>query len=465
VSLSAWTKLWARAIGTVAPRTALRYIQHRMALEHYTGATPSGPNRAWRPSSKSADAMLKQDAKLLRARSRDLVRSYGQVAGAVGRICNNVIFKGFTPQFQNPDLAQAWTEWAKAVSLLDKVNLALRHLWMDGEILIHYYLSPTLRNKGIIPLGIELLEIDHLDESVHGDTNAGTRAKRGIEYNREGWPVYYNLFNEHPGDSLWGTYGDKRRVPAREIEHVFVPFRASQSRGEPWMAPAILEIRDSSEYRSNERLAMRLASAFGIFIKTNLPEAFSGNILGGDGQESSAYDGPDYLEPARIQPLPPGTEVQTAKMDRPSDNFEPYMRTSYRDQSLAFGMSYEAYSNDYTGATYSSARSASLEERRGYQVQQEVLANKVYRPTERRFKSMGQLMGMDWTIEPPTVWQVPGWPWVDPDKDSKGAERDIKNGVNSRHKVCADRGRDYDEVQDELEQEAQDGYTKGENNG
>lgn len=462
MSLSLWTRTWARVLGTVAPQSALRYIQYRQALEHYTGATRSGPNKAWRPSNRTADAMLRQDAAILRARARDLARNYGHIAGALNRICNNVIFKGFQPQFENSQLATAWREWADAVALHDKANLVLRHLWTDGEILPHFYLSPTLRNQGVIPLGIELLEVDHLKESVHGPTDFGTTAKRGIEYNAEGWPIFYNLYKEHPGEAFWGSYGDYRRVPAREVEHVFAPRRASQSRGEPWMSPAIIESRDLSEYKSSERLAARLAAAFGIFIKSDISEAMTSNILGGDG--SVGYDGPDYLDPARIQPLPPGTDISVAKSDRPGQNYEPYVKTSLRDQSTAFGMSYEAYSNDYTDASYASARSASLEERRGYQVQQVQLVNKFFRPIERRFKAMAQLTGYDWSNVPPAVWQVPGWAWVDPDKDSKGAERDVKNGFTSRHQVTSARGLDYDQIQEELRQEKQDGYTRGAEN-
>lgn len=460
LQLDTWTKVWAKAVGMFFPKAANRFIQYRMALDYYTGATTKGPNKSWRPTNESADAMLMRDSKLLRSRARDLVRNYGHMSGALKRICNNVIFKGITPQWGRDDLFTAWSEWADAVALHDKLNLVLRHLWQDGEILIHFYLSPTLRNQGLMPLGIELLEIDHLDGSKHGHISGGVTYKRGIEYNREGWPIAYHLFDQHPGDSMWGLSGQSRRVPAQEIEHIYVPYRASQSRGEPWLSSIIIESRDLSEYKSSERLAARLAAAFGIFVKTNIPEAMTSNILGGDGA-ANLYDGPEYLEPARIQPLPPGTEIQTAKVDRPGRNYEPYVKGSLRDQSAGLGMSYEAYSNDYTGASYSSARSASLEERRGYQVQQVQLVNKVLRPIERRFKRMGDLMDRNWSDIKDATWQVPGWPWVDPDKDSKGAARDVSLGVQSRHNICANRGLDYDEIQQQLQQEEQDGYSRG----
>jgi hypothetical protein len=42
---------------------------------------------------------------------------------------------------------------------------------------------------------------------------------------------------------------------------------------------------------------------------------------------------------------------------------------------------------------------------------------------------------------------------VDPDKDSKAAERDLKNSLTTRRKLCADRGLDFDEVVDQLRRE------------
>lgn len=455
--ISGWTRLVARAVGILAPQTAIRWTQSRLALDHYTGATTSGPNQTWKPSSKSADEMLRQSAKLLRSRARDLIRNYGVVSGAIKKFTNNVVFKGIKPQTDPNTLEKDFREWQKAVRWREKEALICRHLWSDGEILIHYYVSPTLANKGIVPLGVELIECDHLDETIHGIQENGNKAKRGIEYNQEGYPVAYHLFEDHPGDSMFSVFGKKRRVLARDIEHIFTRERASQNRGEPWLTSLLMECKDLSEYKNSERLAARLASAFGIFIKSSIPESMTSNLLGGDG-ETTISDLPDYLEPARIQPLPVGTEIQTAEVKRPGNNYEPYVKQSGKDQSAALGMSYAAYSNDYTDSSYSSERAARLEERRGYQCLQVILIEMAESPTLERFRKFGVIAGRIYPENTIVRWQVPGWPWVDPDKDSRAAERDLKNGLTSRHKIHSDRGTDYDETMRELEQEKQDGW-------
>jgi capsid protein len=47
-------------------------------------------------------------------------------------------------------------------------------------------------------------------------------------------------------------------------------------------------------------------------------------------------------------------------------------------------------------------------------------------------------------------WFPRRWKWVDPDKDSKAAERDVNLGVTSRTRVAADQGRDVRDVFEEL---------------
>ena len=39
-------------------------------------------------------------------------------------------------------------------------------------------------------------------------------------------------------------------------------------------------------------------------------------------------------------------------------------------------------------------------------------------------------------------WVTPGWPWVDPEKDMKAAERAIRDGLSSREIECAAQGYD-----------------------
>ena len=465
----------AQIIGSVAPGRAMRYIRSRQALASYAAASKAGPNRAWAPGNKSAAEIAKRDHGMLRARARSLVRDSSHVSGALRKITNNVVFKGINPQARlttqageqrdtkNRQAEQAWRDWAKAVNFHEKENLILRHLWHDGDLFAHYYFDEDLLRQGIIPLGVELLECDHLDTSRTSISGDG-KIKQGIQYTPSGRPEGYWLYPEHPGDATWLSMTGSQYYPADKLDHLFIRERISQNRGIPWLASIIMEMRDFSEYQGAERIAARLAAAFGIFVKMPYND-LDPNIspIGGDGATMTPDDLPDYLDPGRIQPLPPGWDITSASYDRPGQTYEPFTKTTLRGASTGAGMSYEAYSNDYTDASYASARSASLEERRGYQVQQQLLVRMFHQECWGRLWGMNQLArtypGLPAVI--PVNWQVPGWPWVDPDKDSKAAERDIKNGLNSRHRVAMERGSDYEEIIEDLRQEADDGFPIG----
>lgn len=466
----------SQLIGTVAPGAAMNYIRRRSALAGYAAASRSGPNKAWRPSNQSADQLIKSDHKMLRARARSLARDSSHVSGALRKITNNVVFKGIHPQArlktqagdlkdtQNDRAEYHFRRWAEAVGLREKEQLVLRHLWTDGELFAHWFFDPDLLEQGIIPLGLELLECDHLDTSRGSLSGGDANIKQGIEYNDRGRPVAYWLYPEHPGDSTWLSMSGSKRYPAETITHIFIRERISQNRGVPWLTSIIMEMRDFSEYQNAERIAARLAAAFGIFVTIPYPEQFGSGVspIGGDGETMNADNLPDYLEPGRIQPLPPGMDIKAASYERPGQTYEPFTKTTLRGASTGAGMSYEAYSNDYTDASYASARSASLEERRGYQVQQSFLLRMLHQQAWDRLFELNQLSRTDSLPRfIPVVWQVPGWPWVDPDKDSKAAERDIKNGLNSRHKVCMERGSDYEEIIQDLQREADDGFPIG----
>src|SRR6056297_3094426 len=53
----------------------------------------------------------------------------------------------------------------------------------------------------------------------------------------------------------------------------------------------------------------------------------------------------------------------------------------------------------------------------------------------------------------PVNWQNPGWPWIDPQKDAKGAQTELELKITNRKRLAAERGMDWD---DEIEQLAEE---------
>ena len=473
-----WTRAVARAIGAVAPGYAMRWMSRRAVLANYTGARPDGPNKGWNPRNESADALLHRDRLRLLARARDLERNSGHISGAINKIANNVIYTGIFPQarLRGPDgkllkdennrIEELHKEWAESdeVQFYDKQELVLRHLWVDGECLVHDFLDRDLLKKGVVPFGVELFEPDYLDHSMNTQAENGGVIKAGIEYNAKGRPAAFHVFKQHPGEGLWGSaFGETRRIPVENIRHVYHQKRASQGRGVSWLASIIMEMRDFSEYQSSERIAARLMSAFGLFVESPYPEHQLINPIHDDSQYPGIGDVSKYIEPGRIDVLPPGVKVSSHQYSRPGDTYAPFTKTSLKSASTGSGISYENFSNDYEGATYSSARQAVLEERRGYRKLQFFLNRHFNSWMWSKWIMYAQNAGMVGR-EPravPVQWQNPGWPWIDPSKDAKGAEMELKMKINTRRRLAAERGLDWDEEIEEYAEENEIMRAKG----
>ncbi len=479
------TSLVCGTLGLFSPMRAAFYRHGRDVLRTYVAGELSGPNQRWQPRNKSADSEIRRAAKWITARARDQVQNNGYISGAIDKICNNVVRQGIRPQaaFRLPDgqpdtglngrVELLWRRWARYADITghDSVaamqRLILRHVWIDGEVLIHRVWDNS--RKGLVPLGLEVIECDLLDAMVDGPLANGNIGRRGIEVDpHTGRPVAYHLLDHHPGDYLFlGASGVSRRIDAADIIHVYDRRRASQTRGISWLAAIIMEAYDLSEYKSIERIGAKLAAAFGVFVKTNFPDLPGAGIglPGGAAAQQSADTGvgwgdlPDYIDPGRIQKLPYGASIDIAEHKRPGTQYEPYVRDSVRGMSTGVGMSYESFSNDRSSSSYSSGRDGSLENRLSYGGQQFFLNEKCNNRLWAWFMEAAWLAGMlpelrGYALDPlpfheAVTWQNPGWTWVDPLKDSKAAEQGIENVTTTRTRINAQQGDDWDETVDE----------------
>ena len=249
------TQTVAGIVGIVSPMAAARYVQGRAKLlgmnkRGYLAGRPDGPNQGWRPTNQSADTEYFRDSKLLMGRARDLVRNYPNIAGAMKRIVQNVVCTGSWPQvrFTNRDgkrdkatskvLERLWHAWAGRAdataygSIYDLQALALRHLIIDGGLLVHETLDPA--DIDGLPLRLSLYEYDQLDQYIEGEMSNGNLARRGVELDGNGRQVAYHVLYEHPGETIhYGgrAWRESRRIAADVCTNLYVRERIGQTRG------------------------------------------------------------------------------------------------------------------------------------------------------------------------------------------------------------------------------------------
>ena len=477
----AFTAAVSGAIALVSPRKAARFRSERAMYKRlYTAGQLTGANKRWFPLMRTADQDIRQAQRVMSARARDIAQNSPYISGAIERIGNNTVRQGIRPQFRlrkasgemdtrkNRQIEDIFDRWARYCdvtghdSYWQLQKLVLRHMWYDGHIFVHRVFDRSVP-PGIPPLRLEVLECDYLNWAITGIQPNGNLAREGIEFDKAGRPVAYHVFKQHPGDLIFvERFGESVRIPASDMIHVYDRRRASQTRGISWLAASIMEAYDLDEYKSYERIGAKLAAAFGIFIKSTYPDIASGlGVPAGDASDSASI--PDYIEPGRIQTLPPGTDISIASHNRPGTQYEPYVRDTLRSLSVGAGMSYEAFSNDYTSASYSSSRAAALEERLTYSGQQFFLNEKFNNHIVRWFMDALYISGLGpampgYSQDPARYhesvwWQNPGWTWVDPLKDGRAVELKVGLGITTRREAAAQEGEDWDEVIDGLIEE------------
>lgn len=441
------TRAVAALMGTFAPGAALRYAAGRAQLARAMGfaaADRRGPNARWRPLDGDINQLVARDRRCIQARARQLVNDNPNVFGALEKIVANVVFTGIRPQAQlrtadgklkqgvNNAVEDDFRRWAAAHDWAEQQQLALRHGWTDGGCLLHFFPRRDLLDEGIVPLGMELLPLDSLNAAVHGVLPNGNRAFQGIEIDRYGRPAAYHVREGNlyggldalavtPDPRVTGaSVGESLRLPVSRCRMIMRRRRIGQLLPVSWMSSVIMTMHDLDEYQSAERIAARLAAAFGVFVI--LPQDGTGNDLGGNplpaltGGVTGAgrrLGASEFVSQGRIDTLPHGADIKIAEHNRPGTTYEPYLKTTLRNASTGMGMSAAAYSNDYSEANYSSLRQSVLEERRGYRLQQEFLVTALCEPVWREFCAWRSLF-LDRKPavrceDVPVRWQTPGW--------------------------------------------------------
>ena len=90
-----------------------------------------------------------------------------------------------------------------------------------------------------VPLALQMIESDLLDESYNGATQRkGNEWRNGVEVDEWGRPVRYAILTRHPEIHFSkGILLPTRKhvfLPAEDVIHLFMPERPGQNRGVPW---------------------------------------------------------------------------------------------------------------------------------------------------------------------------------------------------------------------------------------
>ena len=297
-----------RALGALAPRTALKRALARQSFEAlsrgYDGAAKGRRTDGWRAAGTSADTEVANASALLRDRMRDLVRNNPHAAKAISVLVNNVVGSGIIPRAASgnekldAEVNRLWALWSARcdadgqLDFLGLQTLACRQMIETGEVLVRR--RPRRASDGLdVPLQLQLLEADMLDGGRNGDLADGGRIVQGVEFDAIGRRRAYWLYAQHPGDNAVSLKRriDSLAIPAADILHLYEKQRL-QVRGVPWGAPVMRTLRDLDDWTQAE-LVRKKTEACVVGIVLGADESDQGiapSVVDSDGNRVEQFE-------------------------------------------------------------------------------------------------------------------------------------------------------------------------------
>lgn len=455
-------------VGVFSPQRKFKRLQYRKALGHlesrkYDGASRGRRTKNWNPRGTDANAETFRSLRMLRNRSRDLVRNDAHAERGIRLIETDTVGTGILAsikgrsEIKRDNVKARWDRWAESTAcdydgvqnLRGLQRIVTRALAEGGEALVRRRI--VRNNNGLPPIQIQVLEGDFLDDLsvVNFTTSSGNPVIQGVEFDREtGKRVAYHLFKNHPGSMGLGINVASSlqtvSVPADEVAHVFRQDRAGQVRGVPWLAPAMLRLKDLSDYEDAQLVRQKIASCFTAFVKDI--EA----VEAGTEQEQEELG--DTLEPGIIEHLPPGKDVTFAKPPE-VENYEEFTSAHLRAIAVALGTSVAALTENLKDVNFSSGRMGHIQYQRNIDVwRKQILIPMFLMKTFDWFLFGEELLGND-VSGISAGWTAPRREMIDPTKEVPAKIKEIRAGLTSWSEAIRDQGGNPDEHLEEVSED------------
>ncbi|MCC4618262.1 phage portal protein [Xanthomonas campestris pv. asclepiadis] len=410
------------------------------------------------------------------ARARHLARNDPWAVSALNKSVSNGIATGIqakplwgTKAFKaaTSKLWKRWIKYSDADGVLDfygQQALAWREWKEAGEV----FARIRFRRPGDglpVPMQLQLVESEQCPRGYYSVATNGNVIREGIEFDAIGRRVAYWMFREHPGDQAMVPNGHELvRVPAEQVIHLYRPNRAGALRGVPASAAVLLRMFNLDRLDDAVLERQAIANLFAGFYK--VPEAQEGELGGATPMTDDMQTGMDAdgtplagLEPATMQELPPGYEVQFSTPPGAGTDYAEFLRGHLMAIAAGHDIPYEVLTGDLRNVSDRALRLILNEFRRVIESDQWLYMIPMFCQRVRdAWFDQAVLAGLlavpgyadqrDEVTE--TLWVPEGWPWSHPVQDVGAEKAAVRAGFKSRDKVILGAGEDPEQVDTEI---------------
>ena len=351
-------------------------VQKKKQYRGFIGARPSAMTK-WQTTYTKINAELKCDYIAITLRARDLAKNNEIVGSYINLMIRNILgSNGFSfaetaynedgkpDRVANEIIENQWYEYTtsfrKYVSADEMMNgldfdrHILFNLLVDGEVFIRKV--KDIKSK----YGIRFEVIDALDVDLlyNVENGTGPRVCMGVEIDEHYKPLAYYIRKNRSVD--YYLSGERIRVPASEIIHLYKKQYAGQVRGYTPLAPCIQALAGLETYKNAEINAALLTAAYmGVWEKTGSGDAYSQYD---DDEIDSNGDVATELETNVFRYAPEGYTLKNIQANHPNSNVGTFFKSMIKGIASALGVSSNKLNSDYESVNYSSLRQANQED-------------------------------------------------------------------------------------------------------
>jgi lambda family phage portal protein len=354
----------------------------------------------WRPVLRDSQDVVRSSYVTATARASEAIANSGWLAGGVQQAISSIMgaglrlnarpdttvidFDGLTNDKGEAIDADGWARfverrwevWSNTPRECDAVGrqtinqmckAALKQWFRSGEIcaIIPHRKLPG----GISGTKVMLMQSHRLSQRTNGLENL----VQGVRMDAYGVPIAY-VFEERAFGSFMITYQEVKAVDAigrPQVIHVFEG-GPGEVRGISPLTPVIAVTRQYDQLSNATLTAAIIQTIFAATVESEVPTADflqslkSGAEQGLDGANLEAFleatkgwaSGTqfDLAEAGKINHLFPGEKLRFNKSEHPNGNYEAFAKFLLREEARCLGLTFEEFTGDYTGATYSSVR-------------------------------------------------------------------------------------------------------------
>lgn len=451
--------------------------------QSYEAASTGRRLSSWGISAAGPNDTVVSGLANVRSRSRELVRNNPWVDGGVDSFIAYLVGTSISPRWKIKDKTlkeEIQGLWADSVLQMDydgsndfygQQEVISRELLEAGECL---YRKRVVEDEGLlVPFQVQVLEGDFLDH-MQMEVYQGNEIRFGIEFNAKHKRVAYWLYREHPGEAygwLSSFAGDKARIPAAEIGHVYRRLRGGQERGIPWLKSIITRAHELDKCEDAELVRRTMAGMFGGFItRPTAEDSYGSAMLGRDAGFDAHENRIVAMEPGTWPELPPGYEVSFANPPDAGQGFFDLTKHHLRAMSKGSGNTYEKMTGDLSGVNFSSIRAGQNDFLQLLRlIQFHTLVFQLCRPVALAWEDLavasGRLKIRDYAENKRAYQQIEWVPdapkYVNPLQDIQAAILEVRAGLKSRAQKIAENGGDIEKVDAEIEEENRRADEKG----